>query len=287
MKTRLTMKASKRFIFAALLVLLPGACVFIQEQEKDTLPAEKEELNPPEIKRDSVSLWLKIKPVCPFEYKIGRVDYFLYQERLIGHFTSTREEPLEIKVEKGLEVQKLYALTNGFGEYNEQALWHHDIFKDLIMDIRDERKGYPFMSGVLDISGDYKDTVEVEIRALSSEIRIRSVSNLSTDYSLLENPRIYVRNAYPRARPFSPTNYSSSGEYYDTEREFLSQDIGIYSLYPDMKLYTYPNDIPETELSPGTELVMEYEKEGRTYEKSWSLYPLERNSLEILDLDIR
>lgn len=280
------MNASKRFFFAVLLVFLPGACVFLPEKENNT-PTKKdeEEENTSELVADSVSIWLKIRPLCPFEYKIGRVDYFIYEDSLIGHYISTEEYPLEIKVDKGVDLKKIYALANGFGEYNEMALWHHDNFKELVMDIRDERPGYPFMSGVLDIPKEYGDTLEVGLKALSSEIRIRSVSNLAQDYSLLEAPRIYIRNSYCRARPYSDYN-ASSGEYIEGERVFLSQDIGIYSLYPDIRLYTYPDDIPVSELCPASELVIEYEKEGRIYERSWSLYPLERNSLVILDLDI-
>lgn len=281
------MKASKKFIFAALLVLLPGACVFIPPASDKASDSEnkKEEVPPPSPDVvDSISLRLIIRPVCPFEYKIGRVDYFLYSDRLLGHYKSLGED-VEVKLDKAQEPGRLYVLANCFGEFNEQALWHYDNFESLILDIRNEKPGYPILSGSLEIPKDTPDTVVVDIKALSSEIKIRSISNLSNDFSLLENPRMYLRNAYYRARPFGKQNIST-GEYYETERIYLQYDIGIYTQYPDIRLYCYPDDIPESNITPATELVLEYEKDGSSKEKIWRLYPLERNESRILDLDI-
>ena len=157
------MKASKRFIFAALLVVLPGACIFIPPASDNTSDSEnkEEEIAAPSPNIvDSISLKLKIRAICPFEYKIGRVDYFLYSDRLLGHYKSLGED-VDVKLEKGQEPERLYVMANCFGEFSEQALWHYDNFESLILDIRNEKPGYPAMSGSLEIPKDTPDTVVV------------------------------------------------------------------------------------------------------------------------------
>ena len=76
-------------------------------------------------------------------------------------------------------------------------------------------------------------------------------------------------------------------EQKDSPAAYLPNDIGLYTQYPGMLLYAYPNETASTPTTPPTELILEYEINGQTRIYSRTIHPLERGSYTPVDIVIK
>ena len=174
-------------------------------------------------------------------------------------------------------------MANATGTFNDDALAHYDAWDRFEMDIKYESPRFPIMGAEAIING---DECLMTLSPLLCKVVLRSVTQYIDDEALVENPRIYLKNCSSAAALFPRQGYSPLRQM-DTEPVFLPYDIGIYTQYPTICLYCYPNEMPPTPTTPPTELVMEYEWQGITKTYSETLHPLYRNSTVHLDIALK
>lgn len=278
------MKASKIFVFAALLsvTILAGACV-LSESVKE-IPAERPEepVEEPKGKVDTLTpvLWFKSA-----EYAFSRLDVFLYDKTLIQHRVLHNQDSLHVNIKKDIDYT-IVAVANIRGEFNDRALQHYDAWESFVINLSTEDPKFPIMGAIKKFSANDVGQGEIELTALLCTIELRSITQLISDEALIENPRVHLSMRSTKARLLSSENIVPC-EQKDSETIFLPTDIGVYTQYPGIKLYAYPNEVASTTTAPATELVLEYEINGTTKEYRQTIHPLQRGCWEMIDIEIR
>ena len=136
-------------------------------------------------------------------------------------------------------------------------------------------------------SGPEPARCQIELTPLLSRVIISAVTNGLSDYELLENPQVRLHDLTPSAKvlqyeEFRPVETIESGTLQP-----LPCDIGFYTQYPNLSLYCYPNDTPETTLgTPRTSLEFTCKIKGLECSFPISLPPIPRNSITRVELTI-
>lgn len=136
-------------------------------------------------------------------------------------------------------------------------------------------------------SGPEPARCQIELTPLLSRVIISAVTNGLSDYELLENPQVRLHGLTPSAKvlqyeEFRPVETIESGTLQP-----LPCDIGFYTQYPNLSLYCYPNDTPETTLgTPRTSLEFTCKIKGLECSFPISLPPIPRNSITRVELTI-
>ena len=136
-------------------------------------------------------------------------------------------------------------------------------------------------------SGPEPARCQIELTPLLSRVIISAVTNGLSDYELLENPQVRLHDLTPSAKvlqyeEFRPVETMESGTLQP-----LPCDIGFYTQYPNLSLYCYPNDTPETTLgTPRTSLEFTCKIKGLECSFPISLPPIPRNSITRVELTI-
>ena len=180
-------------------------------------------------------------------------------------------------------------------EYEWNSISSFETISDMYADLRLEDISAPVMCGIMHVTAGENDIHELEVEPLMSEICIRSIRCDFTGrpYSgaVLKKADIYLANVNTLARivpsgdlaPAAPMNTDGlpdealySMEHPETVYAGFDTDIGSQTLYPDIRLYCYPNSCTdETAGTPFTRLVISGEIEGKRY-----YYPLNINKGE-------
>ena len=278
------MKASKIKNFAALLsvISLAGACI-LHSPATEPLPEEPEiPIEEPSDPKDTLARTLIFRAA---EWPVSTLDLFLYTHCLQEHLSIKDSANVLLHLERGVSY-RIIAIANIRGRFNDAALAHYDAWQTFETSLSDEDPAKPVMCTALDLSSEAGDTALVELAPMLCTIQIRSVTQYISDETLIENPRVFLTGCSTRVRPFGEGRIAPLDQQ-DTAPVFLPCDIGLYSQYPGTCLYAYPNEVPETATSPATELVMEYELNGKTREYRKALHPLERGCWEPVDIELR
>lgn len=181
---------------------------------------------------------------------------------------------------------------------NDQALARFDSMNILEFAFADDRPEAPLLTGMADIPGSTQDTptstpaseparCQIELTPLLSRVIISAVTNGLSGYELLEEPSVILHDLTPSAKilqyeEFRPVEVIESGT-----PQPLPCDIGFYTQNPDLSLYCYPNDTPETTLgTPRTSLEFTCKIKGLECSFPISLPPIPRNSITRVELTI-
>ena len=222
------------------------------------------------------SLTLKVKN----RYNVKTLDILVYGGAPLLSLESIsriQDQFDTIRVElKDTLPKTIVVLGNMPGQLNPAAIEHYDSLEKLEMSLWDDNPELPFLSGVSRWQGGY---VEVELSPLLCCVIIESVTNLNDDYTLLENPRVWLSGINTRAALMQTTGFRTA-EPTDGKAVRLPYDIGLYTQYPGTRLWCYPCDL--TDGHSGI-LVVEYCKrnsqgELSLYQTEFELGPIFRGS---------
>lgn len=268
-----------------MLPLLAGACCFIGCKEKvytgasPALPGGGDKdtiiqvLPLPEMQRITVR--------AEADYPIEILDVFVHTEEgvLACHARSACDSAV---VELGADgPYRAFAIANARGTFNDSALQHYDSLLGLEYSFSDDNPEFPLMSG----SG--TPGTRIRLTPLMSKVSIASVSSYLEDDMLAENPRVRLENINSRAKVFAENGFPVQNPS-DGPSVRLPHDIGLYTVYPHISLYCYPNDLPESsESNPMTVLVMECEVQGKTRTIRIPVHPIGRSEEILIDIEIR
>lgn len=250
-------------------------------KDPDTNTDKKIE-TPPETTIKSITL--SIENASEIGGEIRQLDIFSYSDHLLQHRTISHfQDTVHIPVisESGV----LVILANAFGSFNHQGLYHYDAWNELSIDIRNDNPNFPIMRDMIHWNATIQ-TLSSKLKPLLCEVRLRSVTQYLGDDLLLENPRVWLESASTYGALFRDGNYPPMYQE-STTPIFLPGDIGLYTQYPNISLWCYPNEIPVTPTNPATRFVIEYEIEGKTYKFSKEIHPLSPNSVSYIDIDIK
>ncbi len=278
------MKASKIRFFAALLsvTILAGACVLLETQEEK--PIEEPE-TPPEEQKDSSNVITQVIEFKPSEWPILSADIFLYTDHLLEHRTINNQDTIHLSLTKN-QAYRIVTIANIHGQFNDTALEHYDAWESFETNLSIEDPALPIMTAREDINIENNESISIQLKPALCYVQIRSITQMIGDDVLVENPRAYLSNCSTRTRPLSEGNIAPADQK-DTEITYLPYDIGLYTQYPGTILCAYPNETPITPTTPATELVIEYEINGRTKEYRQSIHPIERGCWMLLDIELR
>lgn len=212
---------------------------------------------------------------------IESLDIFVYTGSgiLASHGRSDCDS---VRLELGTDAPyKVFAIANARGTFNDSALQHYDSLLGLEYNFSDDSPELPLMSG--------NGTLGTNIRLtpLMSKVSIASVTSYLEEDVLAENPRVRLENVNSRAKVFAESGFPVQSPS-DGPTIRLPHDIGMYTVYPHISLYCYPNDLIESsESNPRTVLVMECEVQGKTRTTSIPIHPIGRGEETLVDIEIR
>ena len=271
-----------KILVMTMLPFLAGACRFNGGQlTPDPGPPEPA----PEVKRVSAVLQSRIHFVAP--YPIESLDLFVYQA------DGLKELQFHERISGGDAVlslsdslpKTLAVVANVRGTFNLDALNHFDSLDALVFRFSDDNPQAPLMTGI----GSFvpgRDTT-VALTPLLCTVQLTEVSNWMDGDRLAENPRVWLENINGQAEMFRERGFTVR-DPVASKTERLPFDIGLYSQYPGTKLYCYPNDLPNpTTGNPATELVFQYEVDGKTRTQRYILHPIQRGSTIPVEVMIR
>lgn len=268
-----------------MLPLLAGACCFIGCKEKvyitqrPALPScgdkdtTAQVLPLPEKQGTTVRV--------ESDFPIESLDIFVYTESgtLTCHSRSACDS---VRLELGTDgLCKVFAIANARGTFNDSALQHYDSLLGLEYNFSDDSTEFPLMSGI------GTPGTKIRLTPLMSKVSIASVTSYLPGDVLAENPRVRLENVNSRAKVFAERGFTVQSPSYGPV-VWLPHDIGLYTVYPHISLYCYPNDLNESsESNPRTVLVMECEVQGKTRTIHIPIHPISRGEEMLVDIEIR
>lgn len=272
-------------LISTMLLLLAGACCFMGCKEK-VYTVERPAL-PDAVEKDTTAQVLPVPERhrttvrAEADFPIEILDIFVYTEdgTLACHGRS-RCDSVELEFEAD-DIYKAFAIANARGTFNDSALQHHDSLIGLEYSFSDDSPEFPLMSG----SG--TPGTDIRLTPLMSKVSIASVTANLADDVLAENPRVRLENVNSRVKVFAENGFPVQSPS-DGPVARLPHDIGLYTVYPHISLYCYPNDLSEnSESNPRTMLVLECEIQGKTRTMRIPIHPIGRGEEMLVDIEIR
>ena len=195
-----------------------------------------------------------------------------------------RADSLRVELKDSLP-KTIVVLGNMPGELNPYAVEHLDALDRLEMSLNDDDPAAPFLSGKTIWTG---GRCEVELLPLLCCVVIESVTNLNDDYTVLENPRVWLSGINTRAALMQTTGFRAD-EPAEGKAVRLPCDIGLYTQYPGTKLWCYPLDLPDAQ---SVQLMVEYGKrspdgEYALHRTAFDLGPIFRASEVVKNLNLK
>ena len=269
----------RKHILRFALPIISGALLFCAPSCRKTSPPSQ-----PPLDTDTTetlagvkdSLTLKVKN----SYNVKTLDILVYGGAPLLSLESIsriQDQFDTIRVELNDTLPKtIVVLGNMPGQLNPAAIEHYDSLEKLEMSLWDDKPELPFLSGVSRWQG---GDVGVELTPLLCCVIIESVTNLNDDYTLLENPRVWLSGINTRAALMQTTGFRTA-EPADGKAVRLPYDIGLYTQYPGTRLWCYPCDLTDGQ---SASLVVEYCKrnsqgELSLYQTEFELGPIFRGS---------
>lgn len=275
------MKASKRFIFAALPALLLGGCFFTDHNIPTPVEPEPYPQDSTTVTPVKYSTKVKIKPSAAFDCPVEKTDLFVYADTLQSHLQGFGEIEFELQLLPD-KIYTLVAVANAFGSFNDAALSHYDVWNSMSYNLKYERAGKPLMRGKsVCLAG---RSTELTVEPIGSIIQMRSIAQIISDETIVESPRVWLENVNSSAKLFRESPYAAE-ELSDTSPVLLN-DIGLYTQYPDIQFYIYPNEQPSSTVNPSLKLILEYELNGITRRYEQEIQPILRNTVIPIDIEL-
>ena len=238
----------------------------------------------PEIPAEQLRSIIEIDTRCEWDISVGRIDLFVYGNILREHRVyDCPQDSVWIFAERG-EAVRIVAIANAFGSFNEEALRHYDAWGGLELNLREEDPSRPIMGGTCGFTAG--EDCRIKISPLMCAIEIRSIEQAPLWDSVLHNPRAWLENAGSRGYLFHDEIQPSKDPAVTQIRQ-LPYDIGLYTQYPGILMYCYPNETAAGPANPALEVVIEYEKDGTTLQYREEVHPVLRGSRIPLDIVIR
>lgn len=302
----------------ALLILIP-AFIFLScsAEVPETLPLSEEKQGKLKLHISSESGWqdrnISGKAVDIFIFNddgLRRIDSY---QRL----TTGNEPYIDAASRKGKKI--VTAIVNPQEkDYEWNSISSFESVAGTYTDLRLEDPEFPLMSGVIHITATDDGSFDMPVCPAISEVYVRSIKCDFSDRpyhdARLENASAYLTNinslvtlvpdgsntpSAPMNTDGYPTESMKRMEHPEMVYAGFNEDIGTETIYPEIRLYCYPNGSEEdTEGTPFTRLVIAGDIEGRRY-----YYPLninrgefgmsawhsgiERNCRYIFDITIR
>lgn len=273
------MKASKRFIFAALPAFLLGGCFFTDRTVDVPVEPEPRPQDSTITAPVPIPTKVEIKPSGAFNCSMDKVDLFVYSDTLECHLQALNERKIEMKLLPG-KIYTIVAIANAFGNFNDAALSHYDAWESFVYKLSYEKEGKPLMRGKgACIAG--KDT-EVSVEPIGSIIQLRSIEQDISDETIIESPRVWLENVNRSAVLFRESPYNAEEQI--TTYPILLNDIGLYTQYPNVNYYVYPNEQATSSINPALRLILEYELNGITMRYEQEIHPIIRNTIIPFDI---
>lgn len=273
-----------------------------REDEEPDAPAPSASAPEPDDQYDEVVVIDSLKTRLNFyigskmDCGISTLDYFIYStegtQSLETHkcLTMTGNEIVEKNLWSAAEVSSaslsprtVVAIANCPRALNMDAIKMKDSMDLLEFAFQDDDPSWPILSGETVFTPGGAATVK--LLPLLAQVRITAVTNGLRNYQLLEDPSVRLCDLNPSAKvlqfkDFHPMEFIEQGALHQ-----LPTDIGFYTQHPDVSLFCYPNDAPETTLGlPPTSLQFNCKIEGTEYSFPFDLPPLSRGSL--LDVEL-
>lgn len=279
---------SRNHILWFALPIISGALLFCAPSCRKT-PAPC----PPPVVTDTTQLVQEVKDSLTLIVKsrcnVRTLDILVYGGAPLLSLESctrceARADSLRVEIKDSLP-KTIVVLGNMPGELNPYAVEHLDALDRLEMSLNDDDPATPFLSGKTAWSG---GDCEVELLPLLCCVVIESVTNLNDDYTVLENPRVWLSGINTRAALMQTTGFRAD-EPAEGKAVRLPCDIGLYTQYPGTKLWCYPLDLPDGQ---SAQLVVEYGKRSPDGEyalqrAAFDLGPIFRASEVVKNLNLK
>ena len=225
-------------------------------------------------------------------YPIRSLDVFIYRDSLNrpleSHHRLAGAPSIKIPSHKGGRI--VLAVANSPAPFRTEALGVFDSAELLTMRYRDENPLFPLMSACLRCEG---DRTSLDLKPLLCPVRILSINNFSG--SLLEEPvltlsRINGSAEMLRADGFLPSftiNSPAEVAHPEMMRARLGTDIGAGTVYPQITLYTYPQDAESAFGGDGAILTLSAFANGQMRTFRFPLPLAGRGETVLMNLNIR
>ena len=260
-----------------MLPLLAGACRSMGCQERPDPP-------PPEpgpvVKQDSTVFRTQLTVRAP--YPVRSLDIFVYRAdgmRDLELYLHADADSAILCLKDTLP-RTVAAVANARGRFNPKGLNHYDSLGELRARLEDDSPQAPLMSGIGPLGQ------PLLLTPLLCTVELISVTNYYSGDVLAENPRVWLENVNSEADIFRDQGFTVR-DAHTSKKLNLPSDIGLYTQYPGIRLYCYPNDLPNPNAgNPATELVLQCEIKGETRTYRHTLHPIFRGETLQLDLQL-
>lgn len=180
-----------------------------------------------------------------------------------------------------------FVLANGQWQKEDWMYMNsYETLREVMTDLEKESRGYPVMTGEVEVCADGKQTVWVDLKSLCSEIELRSVccdfNGKSYEDKGISDMQAYLINVSAQCRlmhedvvmperiiNMGGMNEDDMSRMREPELLFRETDHHLSSgdcLKTGFRFRCYPNNSPEESPgSPFTRLVIEGKIDGRTY----------------------
>lgn len=269
-------------LFMTTLPLLAGACrLYTGKENPDPEPIIPEQ----PVKKDTTFYKSEIAVKAPLP--VLSLDCLVYRtdglRDLIDHHR-TGGAALSLELPDSLP-KMIAVVANARGTFNLKALQHYDSLSGIAVRLEDEDTDAPMMSGIFTITPG-RDTT-LALTPLLCTIELAGVTSYLEGDVLAENPRVWLENVNSEAELFKEGGFAVR-DAAATKPVFLPGDIGLYTQYPEIRLYCYPNDLPDPSAgNPATELVFQCEIRGETRTIRTVLHPIRRGEVILVEEEIR
>ena len=273
------------FLFILLLLsilsALTGSCdTFKSGPAAEEEPPIQEEVHAP----DSVLTGIRLQAG---DFPVRRLDLFIYDAsgtKTLQKHVQLDNLPAELLLPALPGDKILVGIANSPLRFNLKALERFDAMEKLQYRFEDDDPDYQLMGGYCTST---EESGTIVLRPLLCKVILRSVTNTMDDYDLLEEPRVRLRDLPDgaeilREKEFRPSELIDAGAW-----QALPWDVGFFPQHPDIVLWCYPNDTPETVLgTPRPYLEFECSIRGTTCCFDVPLPPLSRGCMKEVELTV-
>jgi len=168
------------------------------------------------------------------------LDIFIYSSGLLEQHRRYSGFPSEIDLTvTALGVKTVVGIADFPFSFKLSALEKLESLSLMDFSLEDENYLHPLMSARREGEG------ELVLSPLLSCIRFVSISSALDGYELLENPKVWLSGINTSCGILQESGFRPTEDVEDTDDDrkiALPSDIGLFTQYPDIRLFSYPND---------------------------------------------
>lgn len=259
-------------ILISLLLLPPAFLVSSCRREIPDPPPEEEQA----VTRDSVLTMIHIDPAA---HPVGHIDLLIYDSGGTGQLECHKRIeglPGDMGIVTVEGEKRIAVIANSPKVLSLAALSRYDALSQLGYGFESDNPQLPLMGGVCLTE---KHSGRISLSPLLCEVELHEIGNTLEDYELLESPRVRLRGINSNARIMQQSGFYPEESMDYGEWQELPYDIGMLPQYPEIRMYCYPNETPETTFGTAhTSLELECTIMGTVMNFEVNLPPFGRNS---------